>query len=168
MLKLKDLSLGLSLMLSSAGCMGYIVDGARVHQPKLLSYASEQLPNQGTIEQTDDGLTYLKIPEQYITALIKHLPAYSNQANDSKIDIIEPTETAKSMKIQELGRTVNFRPLGFYTVVENDKEYFRLAIDAPELSALRAKYGLSKQLDNQAFHITIGVRELKYHNELNP
>lgn len=70
--------------------------------------------------------------------------------------------------IQELGRTINFKPLGFYKVVEHNKEYFRLAVDAPELSALRAKYGLSKQLEDHAFHITIGVREINYQNELEP
>lgn len=55
---------GLAAFFAGAS-QAYIVDGARVQQPKLLAYVQQQLLNQGIIEQAEDGLTYVKLPAVY-------------------------------------------------------------------------------------------------------
>jgi hypothetical protein len=153
-------------------CYAYIVDGSRISHPRLLSYAKEKLQNQGTLQQTSDGFTYLKVSDKYISELIKQvarpgfeLPTAQISVDGAHIAVIQGNE-AKNIKLLELGQTVNFKPLGFYTIVQHDKEYFMLAVEAPDLAKLRKKYGLTAQPDNHAFNITIGVRQLVAENEL--
>lgn len=86
--------------------------------------------------------------------------------NQVKVSIFSELEAKNIAKLQELGKTIQFKPLGFYTIVVDDQEFFMLAIEAPELAQIRKKYGLSEQLENHAFNITIGVRKLQAHNEL--
>lgn len=146
--------------------LGYIVDGSRVSRPRMLSYAKSKLQNHGTIEQTNGGVTYLKVSDGYIRELFQQIQAPGYQLPEvAKISVINEQEAKNIAKLQELGQTINFKPLGFYTVVEDDLEYFMLAVDAPELSSIRQKYGLSEKLENHAFKITIGVRQLEAHNE---
>ena len=151
----------------SGAALAYIVEGTKVQQPKLLSFATEKLKNQGTIEQNANGLTYVKLSEEYVAQLIKQInrPGFKIP-NTAHICIIRETESKNIKQLHELGQTVHFKPLGFYTVVNHDVEYFMLAVDAPELSNIRLKYGLSKQLGNQAFSVVIGERQLSAENEL--
>lgn len=151
----------------SGASFGYIVDGSRINRPSMLSYAKSKLQNRGVIEQGPGGLAYLKVPDSYIKELFQqiHIPGYE-MANVHQVSIFNENEARSVTLLQELGRTVQFKPLGFYTVVVDDQEFFMLAIDAPELSQIRQKYGLSEQLENHAFNITIGVRKLEAHNEL--
>lgn len=146
--------------------LGYIVDGSRISLPRMLSYANSKLENHGTIEQASGGLTYLKVSDGYIRELFQQIqtPGYA-LPNGAKISVINEQEAKNITKLQELGKTITFKPLGFYTIVEDDLEYFKLAVDAPELSSIRQKYGLSEKLENHAFTITIGVRQLEGHNE---
>lgn len=153
----------------------YIVDGSRINQPKMLSYAKHKLENFGTIQQNPDGFTYVKVSDKYITELLRQISrpgfvipsyAYKHPVNGAHICVIPEGEAKQVGVLKELGQLVHFKPLGFYTVVLHDKEYFMLAVDAPELSQLRKKYGLPEKLDNHAFHITIGMRQLSIENEL--
>ncbi len=146
--------------------LGYIVDGSRINRPRMLSYAKSKLQNYGIIEQTSGGLTYLKVSDRYIRELFQQIqmPGYE-LPNGAKISIINEQEAKNIAKLQELGQIIKFKPLGFYTIVEDDLEYFMLAVDAPELSSIRQKYGLSEKLENHSFTITIGVRQLEAHNE---
>lgn len=167
--------LGTVLLVISSVSHAYIVDGSRVNQPRLLSYAKDALQNQGTIQQNPNGFTYVRVPDSYITDLLQKVarpgfgvPSYTqrNAVHGAHIVIMTEEETKNIKGLPELGQTVQFKPLGFYTIVIHDKEYFMLAVDAPELSELRKKYGLSEKLDNHAFHLTIGVRHLTAENEL--
>jgi hypothetical protein len=148
-------------------CFGYIVDGSRINRPRMLSYAQSKLQNHGTVEQTSVGSTYLKVPDAYIKELFKQIqmPGYE-MPNKSQISIINEREAKGISSLHELGQTVQFKPLGFYTIMEDNLEYFMLAVDAPELSTIRTKYGLSEKLENHAFTIIIAVREVKAHDEL--
>jgi len=165
------------ILMSSSAAQAYIVEGLRINKPSLLSYATDKLQNKGIVEQEQDGFTYVKLDEEYIAALIKHshlpdfnLPTYTAEQlkNIARIGIIAADESKNIKQLQELGKIIHFKPLGFYTVVDHDKEYFMLAVDAPELSSIRLKYGLSEKLSNHAFAITIGVRQLTAENELEP
>lgn len=146
----------------------YIVEGIRIQRPSMLSYATSKLQNRGIIEQTDGGIAYLKVPENYINELYKQIriPGYE-LPQQAKMCIINESEAKSIAALQELGQTVKFKPLGFYTIVVDNQEFFMLAIDAPELSAIRQKYGLTEKLEDHAFGLTIGVRTIAVHNELN-
>jgi hypothetical protein len=162
----KIISSVLSLMVSGAS-FAYIVDGSRISKPRMLSYAKNKLENYGTVEQLANGATYLRIPDSYTKSLFQQLQAQDYQhAIRPHILIINEHEANGIKVLQELGKTVQFNPLGFYSLVIDDVEYFMLAVDAPELSSLRTKYGLSAKLENHAFNITIGTRKLAAHNEL--
>ena len=160
--------LGIAALIVSGTSFGYIVDGARINRPSMLSYAKSKLSNRGVIEQSATGLAYLKVPDSYIKELFQqiHIPGYE-LPSISQISIFNELEAKGVSVLQELGQTIQFKPLGFYTVVVDDQEFFMLAIEAPQLSQIRQKYGLSEQLENHSFNITIGVRKLQAHNELH-
>lgn len=162
----KILTVTIALALSTQA-FAYIVDGSRINRPSMLSYAKSRLQNRGIIEQNPNGLAYLKVPDNYIKELYQqiHIPGYE-LAPSAKVSIFNEIEAQDIAALQELGQTIQFKPLGFYTLVVDDQEFFMLAIEAPQLSQIRKKYGLSEQLENQAFNITIGVRKLQAHNEL--
>lgn len=157
----------LMALLGSGTTFGYIVDGSRINRPSMLSYAKSKLQNRGIIEQTTNGIAYLKLSDNYIKELNQqiHIPGYELPAV-ALVSIFNETEAASIPVLQELGQTIQFKPLGFYTAVVDDQEYFMLAIEAPELAHIRQKYGLTEQPENHAFNITIGVRKLQAHNEL--
>lgn len=153
-------------------CLGrptwaYIVDGVRILRPQMLTFAKTKLLNQGTLEQNLRGETYLKLPPTYMQKLFSQIPTPGYQLPlVAKISVINDLEAKKLPHLQEVGKTIAFQPLGFYTIMEDNLEYLMLAIDAPELSCIRAKYGLSAKLDNQAFALALGVRKVVAHNEL--
>lgn len=159
--------LGITAFCLASTSFGYIVDGSRINRPSMLSYAKSKLQNHGVIEQSPEGLAYLKVPESYIKELYRqiHLPGYE-LPTQAQISIINEHEAKNIVSLQELGQTIQFKPLGFYTIVVDDQEFFMLAIDAPELSKIRQKYGLSDMIENHAFTIPIGVKKLEEHNEI--
>jgi hypothetical protein len=171
----KNLVIAALLLLSAGSGAAYIVDGSRVNQPRLLSYAKEALQNQGVLQQNSDGFTYVHVPDQYIQDLLHKvarpgfgIPQFSqnNAISNAYITVMTADETKNIKELREIGQTIHFKPLGFYTVVIHDKEYFMLAVDAPSLSEIREKYGLSAKPENHAFNLTVGVRRLTSENEL--
>jgi hypothetical protein len=159
--------IGIAALCMSSTTFAYIVDGSRINRPSLLSYAKNKLQNRGIIEQSPNGLAYLNVPESYIKELYRqiHLPGYE-LPTQAQISIINELEAKNITSLQELGQTIQFKPLGFYTIVVDDQEFFMLAIDAPELSAIRKKYGLSETIENHAFTVPIGVKKIEADNEL--
>lgn len=153
----------------SQGAYAYIIDGSRINRPSMLSYAKSKLQNRGTIEQSASGLAYLKVPENYIKELYQqiHIPGYE-MPRLSVVSIFDEEEAKNVAVLPELGQTVQFKPIGFYTTVVDDEEFFMLAIDAPQLSQIRQKYGLPDQIEDKAFNIVIGVKKREAHNELHP
>lgn len=143
----------------------YIVEGTRVHKPKMLNYINEMLNNTGTIEQTENGV-YLQLSEEYLRKLTKMLPDYI-LPNNAKICIITKNESKKLAHLAESGKKIKFKPLGFFKVVNDEKEYFMLAVDSPELSEIRQKYGLGASLNDEAFNLTLGIKNLNIENELD-
>ncbi len=160
--------IGMAAVMISSSSFAYIVDGARINRPSMLSYAKSKLQNRGVIEQTANGLAYLKVSDSYIKELHQqiHIPGYELPIA-AHVSIFDESEAKDVSVLQELGQTIQFKPLGFYTMVVDDQEFFMLAIEAPQLSQIRQKYGLTEQLESQTFNITIGVRKLQAHNELD-
>lgn len=152
----------------STSCQAYIVDGSRVNQPRLLAFAKAKLQNEGVVQTAPNGGTCLKVADQYIHDLIRQVRAqgFELPKNGALIDFIAPDEAKDLTELTELGAKIRFVPLGFYTFVQDDQEFFMLAVEAPELSSLRQKYGLSEKLYNQEFNLTIGVRTIRAHNEM--
>lgn len=164
---LNRITLAILCTLFASASVAYIVEGTRISRPQMLSYAKNKLQNQGTVEQTANGITYLKIPDSYTKELLQQIqmPGYG-PPKQSQIPIIGEHEAKNIIKFSELGKTVRFKPLGFYTIMEDNLEYFVLAVDAPELSYLRTKYGLSEKLENHDFKVVIGVRTIVDHDEI--
>lgn len=162
------IAIGTVLLCISSLSSAYIVDGARINRPNMLSYAKSNLQNLGIIEQTANGVAYLKVPDNYINELYQqiHIPGYE-LPQQTQIFIFNENEAKGIATLQELGQTVPFKPLGFYTVVVDNQEFFMLAIDSPELSGIRQKYGLTEKLEDHAFSITIGVRKIETQDELS-
>lgn len=160
------LSASLIFCLSNTA-FAYIVDGSRVNQPRLLSYARDALQNHGTLQQNQEGFAFVQISDEYAQDLLRKMarPGFGI-ATGAQITVMTPSETKGIKQLRELGQKINFVPLGFYTIVIHDKEYIMLAVDAPELSEIRRSYGLPEKLENHAFNLTVGVRNITFENEL--
>jgi hypothetical protein len=132
---LNRITLAILCALFASASVAYIVEGTRISRPQMLSYAKNKLQNQGTVEQTANGITYLKIPDSYTKELLQQIqmPGYG-PPKQSQIPIIGEHEAKNIIKFSELGKTVRFKPLGFYTIMEDNLEYFVLAVDAPPTS----------------------------------
>ena len=160
------------LFLIASTSTAFMTDGFKVSNPQLLAYTKNNLSALGTLQKTKQGYVYVTVSEKYITDLLSRLklpdfvaPRYANDMG-AHISVMYEAETESLGKIAELGEEITFEPLGFYKVVIHDKEFYMLAVDAPKLSYLREKYGLSKKLQGHEFHITIGVKQLTGDYEL--
>ena len=152
------------LFLLSYSVYAYTVDGLKIHNPDLFKYVQEYMPKTGTLRVTKKGFVYVDISDNYVSEILKQLKdsRYTMQRNFSNIGThisVMHEEESKGKRIREFGKRFSFIPLGFYTVVMDDQEYFMLAVDSPELIKLRKKYGLSPKLNGYTFHITLGVRK---------
>lgn len=156
--------MGLCALLLVGSAESYIVEGSRVYKPRILSIIQEQSRNVGTIERESDGI-YLKLGPDYLSKIAAFLPDYTLN-KDANIKIFDNKESANLQAIAELGNKSKITPLSFYKMVVDEIEYFMLAVDAPELSALRQKYGHAPQPEDQAFNLVIGQRKLESHDEL--
>ncbi|MDX8430418.1 MAG: hypothetical protein SNF33_01220 [Candidatus Algichlamydia australiensis] len=75
------------------------------------------------------------------------------------VSLIFPNEY-KKIEFEELGMSIPFQLKGYGSVkpqkLEGVDEVYFLVIEAPELDAIRKKYGLPQK--KYEFHITIGVK----------
>lgn len=145
----------------------YAVDGLKVHNPNLFKYVQQYLPKTGTLRATRQGFVYIDLNDNRVMEVLKQLKD-SRYVMNRNVSSVGPhisvmcEDESKGKKIIEFGKKFHFTPLGFYTMLMDDREYFMLAVDAPELVKLRQKYGLTPKLNGHTFHITLGVR--KYEN----
>lgn len=142
------------------------------HREEILIYSEMELPHYGTLKCGPTGLIYLDVSNDYITELVKFIEAdgfLDSTCLDgpntigAHISVISGKE-ARSLK--------NFKELGqeFFFIIKDCikvnpplwkavDELYILVVEAPELDAIRNKYGLLNKLHE--FHITI---ELKMSN----
>lgn len=152
------------LFLLNYSVYAYAVDGLKVHNPDLFKYVQEYMPKTGTLRITNKGFVYIDLDDNHVMQILKQLKdsryainrSFSNVG--SHISVMYEDES-KGKKIKEFGKKFSFTPLGFYTMVMDDREYFMLAVDSPELAKLRQRYGLSPKLNGHTFHVTLGVRK---------
>ena len=158
------------LFFVSFSTFGYITDGLKVENPKLLHYVERSLPHSGILRKTKADFVYVEVTNDYIGLLKKLKQKDYQQAKyasnmGAHITVMLEGE-ACNKDIEEVGKEINFKPLGFYKIVIDDKEYFMLAIDSTELYELRKKYGLSSKIENHPFHITLGVKKFIAEDEM--
>lgn len=134
----------------------------------------ENLPKEGKISLSQEGLVYLDISDHYIHDIFPYLPhpdikkpEYFN--NDTRgigahISIFYPQELI-TLKEQDLFQTYHFE-IKDLVIAKLDKYYYALRIFSPTLLDLRKRYGLGEKLAISHYlvdlHITIGVKELTY------
>ena len=154
----------------------YSVDGLKIDEPKLLNIVKQRLPDYGVLRKTNDNLVYLAISNDYSKLLSKQikLDNFVDLASDGTLGahilVIDKDELEVDdslSKLTELGSRIKFDLLGFYSVVADNTEYLMLAVDSPELAAIRQKYNLLPDIDGHSFHITIGSRVLTDEDELD-
>lgn len=127
------------------------------------------LPESGILRNSD-GFVYVDLDDAYIHQLVTFIeqegfqepPYFGKDLVGAHITVIYPNEIEKYgiETIQETGRTIHFVPNTCQAVRPPtwqaiDEVYF-VVVDAPELDAIREKYGLPKR--EYAFHITIGIK----------
>lgn len=131
-----------------------------------------RLPLSGTLERSSDFL-FVKIDDCFIYDVLSLIeregfssPPYFGEGRvGAHISIAFPNELEKIPNIPECGSKVSFT-LRSCEVIQLQSEseilagideLYLLVIDAPELDALREKYGLPKS--KYPFHITLGAKQ---------
>jgi hypothetical protein len=138
----------------------------------LLEASQNALPHEGIVKKSA-GFVYVDLDDAYIHSLIPFIqkegfiepPYFSNPDSvGAHISIIYPDEMEQYglSEIPECGQIIHFDPVECKVVhpprwKEIDEVYF-IVVDAPQLDAIRARYGLPKR--EFAYHITIGVKPL--------
>jgi hypothetical protein len=161
-----------SLSLSAGG---WAADqSTTVDEPQAFTYAQQQLPHQGVLQKTDDGLLYLKVTDRYVYELLPLLPDvlspppyFGPGLIGAHITIIHPGEVnwAKPPKIPALGTQFSFTLGHFAWAVPQNipkaaKVYF-LTVESPELVKIRTDAGLSPKFKEHDLHISVGVQYLE-------
>lgn len=146
-------------------------------ESKLIQYARQFLPCKGRLKQTEKGMVYLDIDNEFIHRLILFLrgenlikPPYFNAFSSPKgAHIIVMTENEVKYRevfsVLELGREFLFQIEGVYTVNPDSwshvKKAWILQIRSLELETLREKYHLPAKVKGHDFQIVIALEPLE-------
>lgn len=142
---------------------------------EVVQWAQEHLPHTGVLEEDHQGFVYLKVDDDYINKLyplLKHRgytkPDYFRRPNapGAHVSVFYIDERYRTGKIHEIGQTIPFTIKSLDIVPPTSHQYIVLQIEAPELEALRKKYGLKPLLKGHDFHITIAKKKhhVKHHH----
>lgn len=160
-MKLKILVFLSIFVISCFGCLAAEAPSCS----KLIEYAEHQLPHWGVLKNSD-GFVYVDLDDDYIHQLVGLIDGYEEPpyfegmyTAGAHISVIYPNE--KVGEIEECGQMIPFTIKDCQVVhpprwKEIDEVYF-IVVEAPELDALRMKYGLPKR--EYEFHITIGIKK---------
>lgn len=136
---------------------------------EVVEYARSHFPQTGVLVQKTDGYVYLKVDDDYIHKLFPMLglegegykePPYfrSKEAPGAHISVIYEAEEVSP---EEVGKTYTFTLENIVIVKPAwDTYYAVIQVSAPELEALRAKYGLKPKLQGHEFHISIAKKKV--------
>jgi hypothetical protein len=136
---------------------------------EVIEYAQSHFPQVGVLVQKADGYVYLKVDDNYIHKLFPMLgleeegytePPYfrSKEAPGAHISVIYEAEEVSPV---EVGKTYSFTLKDIVIVKADwDTYYAVIQVSAPELEALRTKYGLKPKLQGHEFHISIAKKKV--------
>jgi hypothetical protein len=132
---------------------------------QVVDFAKHNLPLTGQLIQQPDGYAYVKVDDDYVHKLFPMLhaegyakPPYFRRANSfgAHITVILKGE---NKTLSEAGQNYNFTLDKILKVSPKKGEsYIILQVSAPDLENLREKYGLSKKLHGNEFHITLAKK----------
>jgi len=127
-----------------------------------LDWAKKNLPQQGVLEEDDEGSINLKVDPRYTDDLYERFvpfgykkPAYPFGAH---ITVIHYLERKSIPKVDELGQTYTFKLYAFKQIRLAYRDFVVLRVKAPELEKLREKYGLTPLRDGNPLHISIAEK----------
>ncbi len=136
----------------------------------LIDTACLDIPNYGTLCQSDTGYVYLKVLDDFIHTLFplvdipgKQMPPYFSKPTDvgAHISVIYREEYQENILVKDTGKRVCFKTEGLYRASLNTKNYIVLIIKAVELEHFRIQHGFSAKPVYQGFevefHITIAT-----------
>lgn len=133
--------------------------------------AAESLPQQGVLKQDPNGYVYLAVSPDYINKLYPLLAIANVNKNDAPvgvhISVFYPKEAHRRhvRDLPEVGKTFNFKITGFSRIEvkrcvnadDGNRIWYVLTVDAPELTALRQRFGYSPKRFHP--HISIGYEQ---------
>jgi len=129
---------------------------------------ANHLAHRGELRERD-GFVYIKVDDRFIHDIFPLLtqpqikkPAYFRRADapGAHISVFYETESKKIGSVAEIGMIFNFEVIELRSVaIQKGKDVFLIAVKAPELEALRRKYGLQPLLQGHDFHITVAIRQ---------
>jgi hypothetical protein len=130
----------------------------------------------GILKQSPDGFTYLKVSNDIMNGFfmsIKEEGAEKPPYNTKKMNYTGAHATVfysdevkeNKLEIKEIGEEISFKVGKMYSVEpknwdEMERVWF-LEIFSPELENLRKKYGLSKLVNGNQYHITVATKKAK-------
>ncbi len=142
-----------------------------VTEEQILTYAKENLPQEGILKVSSTGLVYVDLPDRYIHDLsslvgkigVQTPPYFTGQDFlGAHITSILKDEIC-GLPLEELHQTIPFTLTGCYKVEPLNWDEMRhiwcLTLDAPLLENLRTKLSLSPRIQDQPFHITFAVEK---------
>lgn len=134
---------------------------------EVVEYARSHFPQEGVLMKNRYGYVYLKVDDAYIHELFPMLgleeegyaePPYfrSKRAPGAHISVIYEAEGVSPV---EVGKRYSFTLEDIVIVKPTwDAYYAVIQVKAPELEALRIKYGLQPKLQGHEFHISIAKK----------
>jgi Swiss Army Knife, 2H phosphoesterase domain len=139
--------------------MSYQMITTSIEQQDILTYARENIPLVGILQQTKGGYIYLKVDDEFIHSLFpllnvpeKQMPPYFSDLYNqvgAHITVVYQDEQSFPCTMDELGTSFAFALSGLQHAIFEFESYFILSVESPALVTLRRKYGFS---DNPVYH----------------
>lgn len=143
------------------------------NQPAVIEEAYT-LSNHGVLTQKANGFVYLDVSNDFINTLapllempgeLRVLPT-AKRSLGAHISVFVEDENIVPL---ELGQTFSFQVIEVRSLVihtrDGLKKLWVIAVESPELEALRQSYGCSPKLKGHDFHITLGKQMPKVTKE---
>ena len=121
--------------------------------------------NQGVLKQKENGFIYLDVSNEFITSIVPllEMPGDLRKRPTASRSIgahVSVFHEMDNIIPEELGMVFTFdvKDIRSFTLHTRDglKKLWVIAVDSPDLEALRVKYGCSPKLKGYDYHISIG------------
>lgn len=127
-------------------------------------YARQFLSTVGQLETMQDGFTYVKVSEEYITKTAEFLqepiaapnPYHGVRKVGAHITAITDKECPRKHFLPQRGQPVVFKVIGFSSKEKEGVRYFAYTVDVPQVELIRLANGLPAKIPGQPFQIQVG------------